>query len=75
MRQFHVGQKVMVKDMRPTDTKWIPGVVIKQLGPVSYLVKVEQGLHWKRHIDHLRAHSETSPRSESPTQPQSAGGM
>ena len=28
MRQFHVGQKVMVKDMRPTDTKWIPGVVI-----------------------------------------------
>lgn len=72
MRQFHVGQKVMVKDMRPTDTKWIPGVDIKQLGPVSYLVKVEQGLHWKRHIDHLRAHSETSPRTESPTHPQSA---
>ena len=43
----------MVKNMRP-GANWIPGVILKQLGPVSFLVDVGEGRTWKRHIDHLK---------------------
>ena len=33
--------------------KWRPGVVVEQLGPLTYLVEVHGGLKWKRHSDHL----------------------
>ena len=33
--------------------KWRPGVVVEQLGPLTYLVEVQEGLKWKRHSDHL----------------------
>ena len=52
-RSFQIGQKVMVKNMRP-GPDWIPAVIAQQLGPVSFLVDVESGLRWKRHIDHIR---------------------
>ena len=34
---------------------WLKAVVMKQLGPVSYLVKLVDGRIWKHHIDHIRA--------------------
>ena len=52
-RSLQAGQLVMVKNMRPGDA-WITGVVIKPLGPVSYLVNVGEGKVWKRHLDHLK---------------------
>ena len=43
----------MVRNLRP-GTKWVPGVIKKQLGPLTFLVEVEKGILWKHHIDHLR---------------------
>ena len=33
---------------------WIPGTVVEILGPVSCLIRVQNGEVWHRHIDHLR---------------------
>ncbi len=41
----------MAKNMLPGDN-WIPGVILKQLGPVSFLVDVGEGRTLKRHLDH-----------------------
>ena len=46
------GQSVIVRDFRHHN-KWIPGVVLRKLGPVTYCVKVTNGKILKRHIDHL----------------------
>ena len=43
----------MVRNFRPGD-KWVPGEVVKRLGPLTYRVKVKSGDVWKRHIDHVR---------------------
>ena len=53
-RSLESGQPVMVKNFRPGEM-WVPGVVIKALGPVSYIVDVGSGKTWKRHIDHLKS--------------------
>lgn len=56
----HAGQVVRVHHLRSGDN-WIPGVVLKQLGPVSYLVDVGEGRAWKRHIDHLKVRDLPEP--------------
>lgn len=38
--------------------KWTPGVVVKRLGPVSYLIQLRDGSVWKRHSDHIRVWSD-----------------
>ena len=43
----------MVRNLRPGPT-WIPGTIVEQSGPLSYIVSVLEGTHWKRHVDHLR---------------------
>ena len=50
-RTFPVGQTVMVRNFR-NGPKWVSGVVIKREGPVTYLVRVDNGNIWKRHVDH-----------------------
>ena len=62
-RQFKVGQAVLAKNMRPGDA-WIPGVIVKQSGPVSYQVDVGEGRVWKRHLDHLRARDLPDPEPD-----------
>jgi len=61
-RDMHIGQKVMVKNMRAGPT-WIPGEIIQQLGPVTYLVDVFGDRPWKCHIDQLKERVE-APTSE-----------
>ena len=53
-RSFSLTQQVMVRNFRPGAT-WIPGVIIRKLGPITYLVNVQGKLCWKRHIDHIRS--------------------
>ena len=43
----------MVRNFRAR-AAWIPGVIAQQLGPVTYLVNVSEGRHWKRHVDHIK---------------------
>ena len=42
----------MARNIRP-GTKWVPGTIKKQLGPLTFLVEIEPGILWKRHIDHI----------------------
>ena len=59
IRTFTIGQKVMAKNFRD-GPKWVPGVISKILGPLSYLVQMEDGLMWRRHVDHIRDNSTSS---------------
>ena len=52
-REMIVGQNVMARNFRQGE-KWIPGIIVKRLGPLTYLIELKQGLRWTRHIDHLR---------------------
>ena len=52
-REFEVGQAVMARNFRP-GKKWLPGVIEKRTGPLSYQVRLQAGDCWNRHIDHLR---------------------
>ena len=51
LRELSVGQKVMARNYRSGE-KWIPGVVMKRHGPLSYEIETGRGV-WRRHIDQL----------------------
>ena len=61
-RKFNLGQEVMARNYGKGD-KWMPGIVKKQNGPVSYTVLVD-GMYWKRHVDQLRDKSTETPENE-----------
>ena len=44
---------------------FVPGVVKKKLGPLTYLIETQDGLTWKRHIDHLKSLGHNAPEPES----------
>ena len=60
------GQTVMVRDFRSNSHKWMKGIVLQQLGPVTYTVEVD-GKLLKRRVDHLRQRSESASPPESRT--------
>ncbi len=47
------GQTVLVRDYRARGSKWTEGVILKVISAVSYLVKLENDVICKRHIDQL----------------------
>ena len=53
MREFDIGQAVMIRNFRG-QPKWLPGEIVQKNGPLSYVVKTQTGLSWKRHVDHLK---------------------
>ena len=55
-REFYPGDRVLVKDLRKEDT-WLPGSVAERSGPRLYVVVLNDGRVWKRHVDHLRRDS------------------
>jgi len=68
-RSWYVGERVMVQNFRPgSGAAWIPGVVMERLGPVTYLVDVNNDQIWKRHADQLK--SITDPPMVSDEMPQ-----
>ena len=53
-REFIVGDRVLARNHRP-GPDWIPGTIVDVLGPVTYVVEIEEGgQRWKRHIDQLK---------------------
>ena len=55
-RSFSKGSKVLMRNYSETsEKKWLNGTVDKQLGKVIYLIKLEDGRLYKRHLDRLRA--------------------
>ena len=70
-REFSIGEKVVVKNLRPGST-WIPGMVTKQLGPVTFSITTDDGQVWKRHIDHVKALGDQTMQP-APTEPDKGG--
>ncbi|XP_054257234.1 uncharacterized protein K02A2.6-like [Macrosteles quadrilineatus] len=54
-RFFSEGQAVYVKSVRNEKISWVPGKIILQRSPVTYLVSVIGGKPRFCHADHLRA--------------------
>ena len=52
-REFAVGVQIFMRNFGPGNS-WLPGKVVQQRGPLSYLVKLEDGRYFRRHLDHLR---------------------
>ena len=63
-KELTVGQDVMAMNYRDGD-KWMPGTVIERKGPFSYIVQMETGAIWRRHIDQLREGTTSTVRPSS----------
>ena len=62
VRSFGVGDRVMARSFRAGD-KWIPGVVVKVTGPLSYHIKIASGV-LRRHVDQLTPGARSEGRIE-----------
>ena len=62
LRCLFPGSQVKVRNYHG-DTKWIPGTVLKKMGPVTYSVDIGDGRTVKRHIDQLLQSVHQSPKS------------
>ena len=62
--EFHVGQSVMVKNFCH-GLQLIPVTIVHRLGPLSFLIKTQDGQTWRRHMDHVKEVIVTSePQSD-----------
>ena len=52
-REYSVDPTVIARNYNGS-TKWVPGIIRTQLGPLSYEVEVKPGFVWRRHTDQLR---------------------
>ena len=48
-----MGQQVWARNFRE-GPHWVRGMVLKSLGPLTYLIQMSNGTVWKRHVDHVR---------------------
>ena len=64
LRSLFPGSLVKVRNYHGY-TKWIPGAVLKKLGPVTYSVDIRDGRMVKRHTDQLCQGIHHSPKSTS----------
>ena len=54
----------MAQNLHP-GPMWITATIAQQRGPLSYLVNVENGEQWRRHVDHLKQKEDSIlPRNE-----------
>ncbi|KAK2566762.1 Transposon Tf2-6 polyprotein [Acropora cervicornis] len=62
-REFYPGDRILIRDLRKENTWW-PGSVAERSGPKCYIVVLNDGRVWKRHLDHLRRDSMDSAVSQ-----------
>lgn len=65
IRDIQLNSRVAVREYRNTKKKWALGKVIKKLGKLHYMVLLDNGLVWKRHIDQMRLVNEQKNSTES----------
>ena len=63
VRKFKVNDQVYVENFPTTKPRWIPGIVVKVTGPLSYEVELERGQRVKRHVDNVKGRTEESSNS------------
>ena len=51
VRKFHVGQRIMVRSYQDDNPSWISGKIVEQKSDVTFMVELEDGIIWKRHVD------------------------
>lgn len=54
-RKFKEGDSVYAEDFSATTEKWIPGVIQKVTGPLSYHIQLGDGRVIRRHVDSVRS--------------------
>ena len=67
---------MLARNYRPGPL-WLPGIIEDRTGPLSYVVKLQSGLQWKRHVDQLLLSSNSTsdpfyppvPASSTPLSP------
>ena len=47
-----MGQRVYARNYRG-GSKWVPGTLVARRGPLSFVVQVNDGVQWHRHVDQL----------------------
>ena len=62
-RCFSRCDRVLVWDFRDK-SKWTPGVICEQTGPLSYTIDMGFGPQWRRHVDHIKEWSNTSAKQQ-----------
>ena len=62
-RHFSEGERVYVKNFGQGE-KWLQGEIVKQKGPVTFEIKLQDGRIFQRHQDHVRKRS-TEEQSDS----------
>ena len=50
---FTIGQTVWVRDFRGS-TKWVPGVIVQSISPLTYMIQLDDKSLWKRYVDHIQ---------------------
>ncbi|XP_062550294.1 uncharacterized protein K02A2.6-like [Armigeres subalbatus] len=55
VRSFSVNERVAARDFLSNAEKWKFGVVAARIGKLHYMIELDDGRMWKRHIDQLRA--------------------
>ena len=50
--EFKIGQAVMARNFHP-GKKWLPGVIEKHTGPLSYRVRLHAGDSWDLNITYI----------------------
>ena len=58
--EYFVGQNLQAHKFCE-GPRWAPGVIVERLGPLTYLVQMDTGVFWRRHVDHLRTAHDKSP--------------
>ena len=60
-RSFSPGDRVYVRNFARgvTSVHWLPGVISHCVGPASYMIKLSDGHKVRRHINHIRARTDT----------------
>ena len=58
LRQFTVNEKVYVKNFPMRKPKWMPGTVVKVMGPLSYEIELENGTRVRRHVNSVKRREE-----------------
>jgi len=64
IRQLSVGERVQARYYTPNKHQWKFGTIIKKFGRLHYLVKLDNGYTFKRHIDQLRSTKVPDPVAE-----------
>lgn len=64
IRTIDLNERVSARNYARVGERWKFGTVIKQLGRLHYLIKIDDGNVWKRHIDQIRTIGKECKSSE-----------